>query len=448
MTTNYVKKLFQAMITRVSQHQNQPSGQRPSVSQGSASAQSSAQNNMPALNASNLQQLQQQEEAIQRARRASSQTAVSATSAVPPAPFGAPSPQGVPHVYGPGSMPPQELKLPPPKKRKQSHAGPTTGTAGIKSPAAKHTAADAKMAATAMVGPFKCSVPQCQHHYQGFATQNALDKHVEETHKVEESIEDPLQFALDSFRNLVKEEDKASPESQAPKKSAGSATDTPQVPPKVGIPSPSMKQEAGTTPVTAGATPVTRVFSQFGAKPTSPASNQTPRGPSAKVPLSTTKPSGNKDGKKEASKATEQMPSLESATEDPWTSSAVSLEAIQDTFMDFGDDSGFGFGPMDEFINADMFANTQSKDTPDSVETAIVTQTPKDNDLPKVGDLASKGAEGLEDNWIPMDWINFPGRLEDGPLLNESWEDIDWDTLDRSSGSMTVDDSGIAICAM
>ena len=446
MSTNYVKKLFQAMITRVSQHQNQPSGQRPSVSQGSTNIQSSTQNNMPALNASNLQQLQQQEEAIQRARRASSQTAVSATSAVPPAPFGAPSPQGVPHVYGPGSMPPQELKLPPPKKRKQSHAGPITGTAGTKSPAAKQTATDAKMTATAMVGPFKCSVPQCQHHYQGFATQNALDKHVEETHKVEESIEDPLQFALDSFRNLVKEEDKASPESQALKKSAGSAMDTPQVPPKVGVPSPPMKQEAGTTPITAGATPVARVFSQFGAKPTSPASNQTPRGPSVKVPLSTAKPSGSKDGKKEAGKATEQMPSLEPTTEDPWTSSAVSLEAIQDTFMDFGDDSGFGFGPMDEFINADMFANTQSKDTPDSVETAIVTQTPKDNDLPKVGDLASKGAEGLEGNWIPMDWINLPGRFDDGPLLNESWEDIDWDTLDRSN--MNVDDSGIAICAM
>ena len=103
---------------------------------------------------------------------------------------------------------------------------------------------------------------------------------------------------------------------------------------------------------------------------------------------------------------------------------------------------------MDEFINADMFANTQSKDTPDSVETAIITETPKDNDLPKVGDLAGKGAEYLEDNWIPMDWINLPGRFEDGPLLNESWEDIDWDTLDRSNGSMNVDDSGIAICAM
>ncbi|KAE8376557.1 hypothetical protein BDV26DRAFT_282555 [Aspergillus bertholletiae] len=447
MTTNYVKKLFHTMITRISQHQNQSTGQRPSVSQGSTNAQPSAQNSMPALNASNLQQLQQQEEAIQRARRASSQTAVSATSAVPPAPFGAPSPQGVPHAYGPGGMPPQELKLPPPKKRKQSHAGPIAGTAGTKSPATKQTAGDVKMATTAMGGPFKCSIPQCPHHYQGFAAQNALDKHIEEAHK-EESIEDPLQFAVDSFRTLIKEEDKASPESQAPKKSVSSAMDTPQVPPKVGMPSPSMKQEAGTTPITAGATPVARVFNQFGAKPTSPASSQTPRGPSAKVPMSTVKPSSSKDVKKEAGKATEQMPPLEPTTEDPWTSSAISLDAIQDTFMDFGDDSGFGFGPMDEFINADMFANTQSKDTPDSVETAIVTQTPKDNDLPKVGDLTSKGTEGLEDNWIPMDWINLPGRFEDGPLLNESWEDIDWDTLDRSNGSMNVDDSGIAICAM
>ncbi|KAF7589438.1 hypothetical protein BBP40_004275 [Aspergillus hancockii] len=442
MTTNYVKKLFQAMITRVSQHQNQLPGQRPSIPQGSTNVQPSAQNNMPPLNASNLQQLQQQEEAIQRARRASSQTAVSATSAVPPAPpFGAPSPQGVPHAYGPGSMPPQELKLPPPKRRKQSHAPPAAaGTAGTKSPTTKQSAADAKAAATVLAGVFKCSIPECQHHYQGFATQNALEKHVEESHKVEESIEDPLQFALDSFRSLVKEE-KPSPESQAPKKAVGAAMENPQLSSKVVISSPAMKQETGTTPVA-------RVSSQFGQKPTSPASHQTPRVPPTKVPTSATLPSRSKDEKKEAGKATESMPSLEATTEDPWASSAISLEAIQDTFMDFGDESGFGFGPMDEFLNADMFANTQSKDTPDSVETAIVTQTPKDSDLPQSGDVASKGADGLEDNWIPVDWINLPGRLEDGPFMNESWDDIDWDTIDRRDGSMTVDDSGIAICAI
>ncbi|KAE8144407.1 hypothetical protein BDV25DRAFT_95931 [Aspergillus avenaceus] len=442
MSINYIKKLFQAMISRVSQHQN---GQRPSVSQGPANVQQSTQNNMPALNATNLQQLQQQEEAIHRARRASSQTAVSTTSAVPPAPFGAPSPQGVPHAYGPGSMPPQELKLPPPKKRKQSHAGPipNAGAGSTKPQTAKQATTDAKAAVAALAGPFKCDVPECQHHYQGFATQAALDKHIEENHKAEESIEDPLQFALDSFSSFAKEENKPL-ESQEPKKS-GSTLETPQMPPKIGIHSPSTK-ETGATPATAGATPIGRVPSQLGPKPISPASSQMPRAPPGKVSAAA-KSSGIKEGRKEVGEATDRLPPGDVTTEDPWAASTISLEAIQDTFMDFGDDSSWGLGPMDEFLNADMFANTQSKDTPDSVETAIVTQTPKDNDLPRSGDMVSKGGDPVEDNWIPVDWVNLPGRSDDGLLMNEPWEEIDWETIDRRD-NMSVDDGGIAICAM
>lgn len=441
-TTNYIKKLFHHMIARVNQQQNQVPGSRPSVSQGAPTQPN--QSNMPALNASNLQQLQQQEEALQRARRASSQT-VSGTPAIPQAPFGAPSPQGVPHAYGPGSIPPEQLKLPPPKKRKQSHAGatPVPGTPASKAQPIKQ--AEARSTGAALAGAFKCSVPECQYHYQGFATQNALDKHTEEVHRIEEPIENPLEFALESFRNsLVKEEDKSG--LQALKH-------TPQVVGKPGtISSPSkneVKLEA-VTPVPTSVTPMGRAPSQLGPKPSSPASNQqlTPRTSTAKAPMSSPlKPTSSKDGKKEPTKPAEQGHSVDAAPQDPWAGSTVSLDAIQDTFMEFADDGGLGFGAMDEFLNPEMFTNTQAKDTPDSVETGLVTQTPKDSELPKTEDLTGK-KDLAEDSWLPADWISFPGRLEDGVLLNDSWEDIDWDMIDRKDGAINVDDSGIAICAL
>ncbi|PYH97212.1 hypothetical protein BO71DRAFT_142368 [Aspergillus ellipticus CBS 707.79] len=444
-TTNYIKKLFHHMIARVNQQQNQLPGQRPSVSQGAPAPQAN-QPNMPALNASNLQQLQQQEEALQRARRASSQT-VSGASAIPQAPFGAPSPQGVPHAYGPGSMPPEQLKLPPPKKRKQSHPGATPAPVPPASKTQSNKPADVKPTGVALGGAFKCSVPDCQSHCQGFATQNALDKHVEDAHKVEEPIDNPLEYALESFRDsLVKEEDKNGLQ--------GMKT-IPQAPNKPSLSSSPSKNEIkleGATPILGSATPMGRAASQLGPKPSSPASNQqlTPRTSAAKAPTSSPlKPTTVKDGKKEPVKPTEQaQPSVDAVTRDPWADSAVSLDVIQETFLDFGDQGGLGFGDMDEFLNPEMFTNTQAKDTPDSVETGLITQTPKDSELPKADDLNGKKGEMADDNWIPANWISFPGRPEDGFLMNESWGDFDWDMVDRKDGTINVDDSGIAICAI
>jgi hypothetical protein len=443
-TINYIRKLFHAMITRVNQQQNQPSGQRPSsVPQGSSTMPQPHQNNMPALNASNLQQLQQQEEALQRARRASSQAA-SATSAVPQPPFGAPSPQGVPHAYGPGSIPPEKLKIPPSKKRKQSHPGGTPtqgqapGTPVSKLQAAKQAVPDAKTAAPVLGGPFKCSVIECQHHHLGFATQDAIDKHVEESHKVEEPINDPLEFAIESFHtSLVKDEEGAQPQ------------DLTKDLLTTGIVPSSAKHEVKGEAIAPNTTGVGRAPGPPGTKPASPGSTQqTPRTTAAKVPTSSAlKPSPSKDGKKEAVKPVDQSAPSAAVTKDPWADSTISLEAIQDTFMDFGGDSGFGFGSMDEFINPEMFANAQSEDTPDSVETGVATQTPKDSEVPKIQDASGK-FDVSEDSWIPTDWINVPSRFEDALVANDSWENFDWGTVDLNNGAMTVDDNGIAIYAM
>ncbi|PYH41475.1 uncharacterized protein BP01DRAFT_305629 [Aspergillus saccharolyticus JOP 1030-1] len=446
-TTNYIKKLFHHMIARVNQQQNQVPGQRPNAPQGAPMAPGNLPNNMPALNATNLHQLQQQEEALQRARRASSQTA-SGPAGIPQAPFGAPSPQGVPHAYGPGSIPPEQLKLPPPKKRKQSHAGatPVLGSAVPKAPANKPTGAEMKMAGAPLSGAFKCSVPDCQNHHLGFATQSALDSHVEECHKVEEPIENPLEFAVESFRTaLVKEEEQeglqsSKDTSHAPGKSVAAFSSTRN------------DTKVGGTPVSTGATPMGRAPSQLGPKPSSPASNLqlTPRTSSAKVSTSSPlKPTTSKDDKKEAVKPLEPAPpSMDVTTVDPWANSALSLETIQDTFLDLGDDAGLGFGAMDEFLNPEMFTNSQAEDTPDSVETGLITQTPKDNDLPKSAETNGKVGEIVDENWIPVDWVNLPGRFEDGLLVNDPFEEIDWDMIDRKEAGMNVDDSGIAIIAM
>ncbi|RDH31863.1 hypothetical protein BDQ94DRAFT_180036 [Aspergillus welwitschiae] len=440
MYTSSIKKLFHTMLARLSQ---QMPGPRLSVSQG-APAQQASQPNMPALNASNLQQLQQQEEALQRARRASSQT-VSGAAAIPQAPFGAPSPQGVPHAYGPGSIPPEQLKLPPPKKRKQSQTGATPVSVTPTSKAQAGKPADARANGAALGGAFKCSVPECQHHYQGFAAQNALDKHIAEAHQAEEPIENPLEFALESFRNcLVKDEDKSGVQDMK---------SIPLVNGKAAATSSPSKHEVkleAATPVPASATPMGRATSQVGPKPSSPASNQqlTPRTSTTKTAVpSPLKPTAGKDGKKEPAKLAEPGPSVDAAPQDPWANSAISLDAIQDTFMEFADDGGLGFGAMDEFLNPEMFTNTQAKDTPDSVETGLVTQTPKDTELPKTDDLSGKN-EGSEGSWLPADWVAFPGRLEDGIMMTDPWEEFDWDLVERKDGAINVDDSGIAICAI
>lgn len=413
---NFVKKY--CMFLRASQQQQQqqqqgqPAGQRPNPAQAMAAGNQPNQQPMAALNANNLQQLQQQEEALQRARRASSQSATGA-----PAPFGAPSPQGVPHAYGPGSMPPEKLKLPPPKKRKQSHAGPIPGQSpGAATPSSKATpgkaaAGDGKQQAAAL--PFKCSVLECQQHFQGFATQAALDKHIEENHKADDVIEDPLEFALEGMRAcLVKDE--AQTEATPGLKKGGD-----------------LKTE-GATPATAGATPMGRMPSQLKAGG-SPASNQqmTPRPSAGKTPAAM-KATVSKESKKDAGKPAEPS-GADAVLKDSWADSGVSLEAIHDTFADFGNDglNGLGLDPLEEFLNADMFVNAESKDTPESVETGGATQTPKDGELSKDEEMNVNIGSSLDDsNWLPDDWVFLPGRFNDQFLINGPTE-IDWESIDR-----------------
>lgn len=428
----FIRKLFHVMMARMQQ-------QRSSANQPSASGPQNQQAGTSALNANNLQQLQQQqEEALQRARRGSSQSA-----AVPPAPFGAPSPQGVPHAYGPGGLAPEKLKLPPPKKRKQSHAGasssPIQASAAPLS-AAKYKQDMAKSQAAVLTGAFKCSVVECQHHFQGFPTQAALDKHVEESHQPkeeEEVIEDPLQYYLDSVDIGLGLDAKTQQAKQAASTAAATTAN------KLSAASPAKQGMA--TPVTGSATPMARATSQLGTKTASPAVSAQQLTPQPAVNKGA-KPAPGKDNKKAAGK--------EDEAKDPWADCPMSLEQIHDSFAPVFQECRrreHGYDPFEEFMNAEMFSGEQSDNTPDSHDVALATLTPDDNKD------ESKAIHWQD--WVPWDaeaigntanWMEIPPEL----ALHDDASDgidgvqVDFTGLEHQQKEMNLDDTGLSIPAI
>ena len=407
---NYTRRYFNVMTGRMNQqnqNQNQlpaaAAAQRPDASQAAAVAglkqaatAAADSSGTAALNAQNLQHLQKQEEAtLKNSRRASSKSIVTA-------PFGAPSPSGAPHAYGPGGFTPEKLKIPPNKRRKVSQAAqaqaeaktePSTKPSQVSQQQQMEANNKSAAAPAAVGGPFKCSVVECQHHYHGFSSQGLLDKHVEASHKAEEPIENALDFALESFRTSLdnKNEDKT-----------GGGVEMQRV-----------ASKAGTTP------------GRLGGYKASPPSTTTP----GKLPLAS------RDEKKEASiisgsttttKSQAPTPENNNATrKHPWTAdNTVSLDAMRDAFEDMSatDNNSLYFnGQLDlvnEFLNPDMLLQEDVEDeSPDS--SGIMT--PKDHHSSSASD---------ERPWIPADWINVPSRFEDD-ALHLSWRDIDWNEMER-----------------
>jgi hypothetical protein len=442
----YIRGLFAMMIQKV---QTQQQNQKPGAATSHPTA---GQLNKVPLNASNLQQHQQQEEAIQRARRTHNQaTPAAPTAAQPPFPLGAPSPQGVPQAYGPGGFSPEKLKIPPSKRRKPSHAAGATPVTPSGLAPTTQAIVDASKAPGGESRLFKCSVLDCDYHQYGFPTQVALDKHIEENHRMQEHIEDPLQYALESFHSALaapaKEKEKL--EIKNLKKPAAATADASRLGPKSAISS-AVKQEIkaeGTTPTTVGTTPMGRVPSQMGTKSASPASYQlpTPRTVAAKAP-SNVKPAMVKSGKKDVPRSVDPTVVPEDIQlKDGWLDSSLSLDLISETFDAAMNEDYHGLGgdPFDEFLNVDMFTVAQAEDTPDSIDSGgIVTQTPKDGELVK-DDLEIK-VTGLEDDGLlPADWFSHPGPLTDNLITEDPWADIDWNALERKDADLIPSNDSI-----
>jgi hypothetical protein len=405
-----IKNMFTSMITKVqSQQLQQGQKLRPPMPPSGG---------QPPLNASNLQQL---EEEAKRARRTQNQNVPAAPTATqPPFPLGDPSPQGVPQAYGPGGFSPDKLKIPPTKRRKQSHASVSAAQSGAAAKAASK-------ADSAKASLFKCAVADCEYHVKGFPTQAALSKHVEDEHRVKEEITDPLKYMVDSLDVAlgVPETDKGVLEGEVDKK---------LMPNEVSMVKQEVKTE-GITPATGGATPMSRLVSQTEAKILSPASTSTmtPRLPAAKTTKAAATKQAKSAAKTEATKAVlEQPPVADNAVaKDGWADSKVSLDAIQETFDIPMTDSfpGMGGGEFFEmFLNSDMFSN-QNEDTPDSVDSnAFVTQTPNDGDMAK-DDSAIQITDIEEDGSWPADWFSHPGPMFSGNANDDPW--MDWETVNK-----------------
>ncbi|OKL60313.1 hypothetical protein UA08_04131 [Talaromyces atroroseus] len=399
-----VRNMFSGMISKVQNQQIQkPKAPIP---------QAGGQSHVPPLNASNLQQL---EEEAKRARRASHNVPAAPTTAQPPFPLGNPSPQGVPQAYGPGGFSPDKLNIPPSKRRKQSHASVSASQSGAGS---KTTSK-----ADSLKSLFKCAVAECEHNAKGFASQAALDKHVDEEHRAKEDITDPLKYALESFDAAlgVPTQDKVVLEVQREKKSiSGDAT--------------LVKQEGkveGVTPTAGGATPMSRLVSHTDAKFPSPVTNNlaTPRLQAAKV-ANVAAAKKTKPGAKQETVKTVEQPIVPDGLSG-WADSHVSLDVIQDTFdIPLTDDyPGLGGDYFDEFLNADMFTISQNEDTPDSVDSnGLATQTPKDGEMTKE-DLTIQIKDIKNDESYPLGWFSHPG-----PMFPENGNDnpwIDWEVLNK-----------------
>jgi hypothetical protein len=384
-----VRNMFTGMITKVQSQQIQkPKAPIP---------QPGGQSHVPPLNASNLQQL---EEEAKRARRASHTVPAAPTSAQPPFPIGDPSPHGVPQAYGPGGFSPDKMKIPPSKRRKQSHAS-------VSAPQPKAAKADNSKLL------FKCAVAECEHNTKGFATQAALDKHVEEEHRAKEDITDPLKYAIESFDAAfgVPTQDKVERKDAALVKHE-------------------VKVE-GVTPTASGATPMSRLVSQTDAKFPSPASNNlaTPRLQAAKAAKGPPAKKIKTGAKQEAVKTVEQPIVPEGlATGDGWAESHVSLDVIQDTFdvRLTEDHPGLGGDYFDEFLNADMFTASQNEDTPDSIDSnGLSTQTPKDGEMAKEESTILRDEDGI----YPLDWFGRPGPMAPDNGYDDPW--MDWEVVNK-----------------
>lgn len=422
-----LRKWFGAMLNHA-EKQNQTSNAVGSVpSQAQVPGQETS---MPPLNASNLMQLEQQEAARQRAKRAQTQgsTAPPApTTSQPPFPLGATSPQGVPHIYAnQPSVTQENLHIPPQKKQKrnataQKDAGKQTAqTQPSPAPPAQKQQVQKKTPKPTDKDKkaFKCEVPECQYHVASFASQAELDKHTEEHHTKEEPITNPLEYAIEGFTiglGLDKKKTAgAEPGDQKQKKQAESSEGAAQ---GVKTAKSSASQAAGTK-----------------AKSPGPNQGKTPGGNNTLMPppsSSRVNPAVSKDGKEDAGKTSESPPD---ETKDPWADSLVSLEDIRETFGGFGDEALFNLGrdPLDELLASEAFTNIQTKDTPQSAETGANTTTPQDSDHSKDEDPAVRiGGDGR--NSTPSDWVQLPAEIEESLLVNEPWEEIDWD-------SMLVDD--------
>lgn len=169
------------------------------------------------LSADNLKKHQDMQ-AAQRAKRPVKDVPSAPTASQPPFSFTDASTrgQGTPR-YAPGGLKQfvkqEDLKLPS-KRQKKTHQdnAASTPVEGQATPAVSPQTAKARKPDNL---PFRCAVLGCDFHDKGFATKGDLDHHSNAAHKpVEEQIDDPLAFFLESMRNGLGLDDNGEPKAK------------------------------------------------------------------------------------------------------------------------------------------------------------------------------------------------------------------------------------------
>lgn len=194
-----------------------------------------------------------------------------------------------------------------------------------------------------------------------------------------------------------------------------------------------------------------RRASQLGGKSSSPASNhlRTPQPLTSKGPGSTNlKPTPSKDGKKDMPKPTGQAGSPEAAaTPDPWADCPITFDSIRDAFSCLGEPGFPGLfpDPADELLTSELFTQMQSKDTPQSSDTGVNIPTPQDSDISKDDDLDISIGSNANDKWIPTDWVKLTGQFEGGLLVQDPFDEMDWDAIDPKEAERQLEDQNMPV---
>lgn len=344
------------------------------------------------------------------------------TTANPPFPFGASSPHGNPSYVGKTKE--MNLQIPPRKKArldKQGGSGsqtatpsPQQGTAKVPEPQQEPQQPPAPV--------LVCKDPECQSSVAGYATEEALQQHVEEEHVKPKA--NPLRFCLDNLAAALG----LGPGGTAKKEQGPSQAQ------QLKATGPAMSRTASKQAQTPGNLGV-----------------QTPRSLDGGVGMTWSASSQGHNAKAGAVKTAAST----SGSPDPWASSSLDAQELVNKL-------GFPNGISSVALDPAVLRSLTPKDTPESSKDG----GPSEPNTEAAGDAAS-GDPGLGDSWYTLDDMDMdmvfdidqaaaggeaadpslnkvsmdPSLLTDAGGLEPDWDDLGLDL----QGPFTVDASQLSM---
>ena len=439
----------------------QAQGNQQPVQDRQTQASQVSQGQTPELNAANLQQHQQTLQAaaqlkIQRIESHRQNRAPAApTAAQPPFLLGAQSPDGTPHAYGPTVLTQDQLKFPPPKKRKPNQQGSAASTpAQVQAtPASSSPPQMVKIPSPeaqrhqAVSQTFKCPHGNCDASKNGFSSPAELAKHTADMHELKEPpIDDPLAWAMESVRLGLgldahgkmkprKEEAKAENKALEAPKMKLSASQQSQTP---------MKQEV-VTPAGQTALPMSRAPTQTGPSPASQMLKTPQPSIHVKTPASAT--SAVKLDPSKESKA--KSPSAAAVTKssptpppfDPWADSSISPASLSRCFSGLSDLQSIPWSELQCVLTPPSSSSLSTASSSGGGGAAKSTKnSPRASDIGEGDVLDIKISSGeIDRSWLPDGWFEDPGVRGRAGYGGRDLCDVDWET---EFGKMGVKEEG------